>query len=143
VEVVSQLSVVITSKMFLNTETLIYVHKSLKIAQWFGVLGFVSVMDTTRRVKMNTSIRFRLHSWLNTVIGYCALYLVSTCLYVTAYLKFVKGLLPYSFLIFWIGFFIVVLLSILMDYASRNNAILLQNLINSNIHITEIADRKF
>jgi len=126
-------------RFFLEDETLVYVYKSLKIAQVLGLCPLVP-RKGTRSVGLNKSLLFSIQSVIHTVVCYGAMYLVSTCLSITTYLTFRKKVLPFSFWIFWVGFMIFVFVLTMVDHLFREHAGVLQNIFNSGMRILDIVE---
>jgi len=129
--------------MLLETETFHYMHYSLKIAQWFGILGIVPRLLEDRRVELNGSNLFWMYSWLPRLGNFVGLYVVAVSLVMATYMKFVKGILSYTFWIFWIGFLIVVILNILLDHVFRSKVGLICYACNCGISFVDKVDGKY
>jgi len=126
--------------MFVETETFQYIQKSLKLAQWLGTVPLIPRLLEERRVELNTSKRFRLFSWISWLSNINSMILATGLVLVTTYLKFVQGVLTYSFWVFWLTCSFVVFWNIVVDYSLRKRVGFLRYLINSSVHFIDLIE---
>jgi len=126
--------------MLLETKTLIFLHRSLELANKFGVLGFVPKIIPQRRVELNTSSQFYFHSLFNTIMFYFSFYLGCSCIYSIIYLP--NKSLSFPFCIFCFSLVLAAITNLLGDYLIKQNSGLLVYLFNSGIRLIDMIDRK-